>query len=577
MRRILFLFLISIFYSVKAFAFSASDIAGKWANSDFVIEISPNYNIKVYEKGILIKEGSFGFWEDYFQGQNLIEVEKWDIDLKPDYGFYLIVKTSAPYEMYEEGAGETGKWVKLPENTTQILKNDYSGELSFNAFLENPKVCWKNLSWIFGEWRIPESHPSGKTYNVRITPFYYQATTEKVDSVKMNLSELPKTWYIARRGYSSQLGNIICINDLLLDTAAKRVYRVSGLNNKIYLEQTAEYTSSKVVFWIKTILLWGMIIAVGVGGLMVSFVLFRKLFQIMKSLGGKLIIVLNNGGKKIAQSSKVLINNTKESIECLNNKIRNRKNSNEQPQKFSITSWMVAVMGVYIFIFWDIVVGLLLLVFTLIYIIVKKAAPVKVEQIAESCKKKLNPITSKPMLAKGLTWLVVGALICRIFSGFIGFLIIVCSIIFLALIKLAPSVCGKVYGFYEEVSNKVGLWWSKRWVKVVLGVCFIALPFAVQIQNVSVFSSTIGSDIQEYHIDRKIDRIEDKKHLSEADRLKIRYLELRKEGSEAYGEYMQSMRSPAEREKAWETYQYCNREMGEIQEKLIKMGVHPIF
>lgn len=133
--------------------------------------------------------------------------------------------------------------------------------------------CWKNILWVYGEWKVPtDYHNIGQDSHVRITPFYYQ--TLKGNSDKVDFSLAQKERYKLMKVEHKLLGDVVCIDDLYLDTDEKRIYYVDGLDKKIYLEQTAEYTQIKVIFWIVAIIL-------GIGILLGLYFLVRKLIRII--------------------------------------------------------------------------------------------------------------------------------------------------------------------------------------------------------------------------------------------------------------------------------------------------------
>ena len=253
--HILFLLLFTAIYVQAGIP---SWLIGKWTDGIAIIEITSDSKVRIYENDILTKEGSFtydnkGFFETI-----------WDKDLKPEdeYDF--------SYNPYARRLvdGDYG-FIKLPDNigtnNNDNQEKDYSGKINSNEFIVYSKRCWKNISWVYGEWKIPNNHPSGKSYSVKITPFYYQKTTEKTDSIT-DFSELSKKLYKVMEGEHSLLGNVIFIDELYFDLGAKRIY-LSNLDKKIYLEQTVEYTTTtvKVVFWIiasiiSLVILWGVFI-----------------------------------------------------------------------------------------------------------------------------------------------------------------------------------------------------------------------------------------------------------------------------------------------------------------------------
>lgn len=260
-----------LFTTAVSYANVPSWLIGKWADGNIIVEITSDSKMSIYERDILIKEGSFTFDNNGF-----IETQ-WDKDLKPDDEYYFCFSDLSESQWFAHEGGD--KLTKLPENTisndNKSQEKDYSGKLDSHIFVENPQRCWKNISWVYGEWRIPANHPSGKTYAVKITPFYYQATNNIAESGAVDFSGLSKKWYKAMQGQHSLLGDVIYIDDLYFDLTAKRIYQ-SNLDRKIYLEQTVEYTTTKakVIFGVIACIL-------GIGILLGLYFLIRKLIRII--------------------------------------------------------------------------------------------------------------------------------------------------------------------------------------------------------------------------------------------------------------------------------------------------------
>lgn len=260
-----------IFASIYSYANIPSWLIGKWTDGNIVVKITSDNKMSIYEREILIKEGSFTFDDNGF-----IETQ-WDKDIKPDDEYYFCFSDLSESQWFAHEGGD--KLTKLPENTisddNKSQNKDYSGKLDSHIFVENPQRCWKNISWVYGEWRIPANHPSGKTYAVKITPFYYQATSDMTESGTVDFSRLSKKWYKAMQGQHSLLGDVIYIDDLYFDLTAKRIYQ-SNLDRKIYLEQTAEYTTTKAK------IIFGIIVCIlGIGILLGLYFLIRKLIRII--------------------------------------------------------------------------------------------------------------------------------------------------------------------------------------------------------------------------------------------------------------------------------------------------------
>lgn len=197
-------------------------------------------------------------------------------------------------------------------------------------------------------------------------------------------------------------------------------------------------------------------------------------------------------------------------------------------RSISTVQWLLIVGG-YILFFWDIILGFLILVAVGIYVLIRKFAPEKLEKMTTYCREKLQPITSRPMLQKGICGLVVGYLIFRIFFPLTGLIIILLSIIFLLCSKFAPAFCEKVVAAIENVFAVLKPLFSNVWVKVACVVLLIVLPLSMVQEQQSAFSLTpVGTEIQVYHIENEIESIEEEEEvLTPRERLRKRANELR--------------------------------------------------
>lgn len=245
------LFLLMLFASISSFANIPECFTGKWTDGNIIVEIMHDCGMHIYERGILIKEGSFTYDDNGF-----VETQ-WKKDLKPEdkYYFCLGLDGTTAWIAHEGGDFLT----KLPDNIAynenNEQKKDYSGDFNAKIFITDSEIFWKNISWIYGEWRIPENHPSGKSYAIKITPLYYQKVADIANSENIDFSKQQKIWYKPMIGCYDELCNVVYIDDLYLDFAAKRIYEIPGIDRRVYLEQTVEYATMKYILWTIAIML----------------------------------------------------------------------------------------------------------------------------------------------------------------------------------------------------------------------------------------------------------------------------------------------------------------------------------
>ena len=304
-----------IFIILAIFTFATSSVmaqkdlpswlVGKWTDGTLIIQITSDNKMRVYENDILTKEGEFSLDGEF------VDVE-WSKDLKPDKGIYLMVNTHPQYKYLAWEGGD--KLTKMPDNysaaKTDSEEKDYNGGINPNMMTQNAKRCWKNITWAYGEWEIPAGHRSGKVYNIRITPFYYQVIKDRKDGEALDFSAQPKKWYKLMEGENSVLGNVVYIDDLYFDFIDNRIYLASGIDKKIYLNQTVVYITSTI----KTIF-WGVFGVVCLAILLGLYILVKKFIAYCKLLIAKIKETLDEKRKQMEEKRKKLLEKSKQQKE----------------------------------------------------------------------------------------------------------------------------------------------------------------------------------------------------------------------------------------------------------------------
>lgn len=460
---------------------------GKWTDGYVIIEIGPGDKMKIYENDILIKEGTFSV-----DGRGFLEME-WNKDIKPEDEYYLCISTSPDNHWLAHEGGDY--LTKLPDNNelenNAKQQNNYLGEISSNLFIENSSRSWKDISWAYGEWRIPANHISGKTYAVKITPLHYQATTECCDSTII-FSELPKTRYKVMEGHHIALGTVVYIDNLYLDLTSKRLY-LSNLDKKIYLEQTVEYTTTtaKVIFWIIAIII-GLVV---LGAL---FILVRMLIRLLISCVRKITDWVRNCWKKIKtlfyssfkkshSTAKTQLKNVTQSTILTVNESQKELKLEGKCRKLSKIHWLF-IIGGYITLFWSISIGILLLLVTIIYISLQKFSPVKADRIIVSLRNVTQYLIERPLLKRVLLGILIGVLIYRFISVTIGLSTIIFIIFYLICSKYSPKTSIKVDEILSHIGNRICMFWEKPYAKTVLWSILIIFPLLNSTPSQSIIS-----------------------------------------------------------------------------------------
>ena len=142
------------------------------------------------------------------------------------------------------------------------------------------------------------------------------------------------------------------------------------------------------------------------------------------------------------------------------------------------TPLILILLGLYLVFFFDLYLGLLLLIPSIIYLVLRKVKPEKAERLVTNLKGKLQPITSKPLLKHGLIALLIGIVVLRTLGVIPGCIIVGLSIVFLALSRFAPAVAIKIDNGFIGICNKLKLKtiWQNNWVKVAVFVLLLLVP-----------------------------------------------------------------------------------------------------
>ena len=164
---------------------------------------------------------------------------------------------------------------------------------------------------------------------------------------------------------------------------------------------------------------------------------------------------------------------------------------NPKDGKKPITPLILILLGLYLVFFFDLYLGLLLLIPSIIYFVLRKVNPEKAERLVDKIKGKLQPITSKPMLKHGLIALLVGLVVLRTLGVIPGWIIVGLSVVFLALTKFAPAIAQKIDDGCAGICDKLKLRkiWQNNWVKVAVFALLLLFPILGVRPGQSVYST----------------------------------------------------------------------------------------
>lgn len=142
------------------------------------------------------------------------------------------------------------------------------------------------------------------------------------------------------------------------------------------------------------------------------------------------------------------------------------------------TPLILILLGLYLALFFDLYLGLLLLIPALIYIILRKVNHEKAEKLVATVKEKMQPITSRPLLKHGLITLLAGIVVWRTLGLIPGLILMGLSVVFLVLTKFAPAIAQKIdngcMGLFDKLNLKKI--WKHNWVKITVLALLLLIP-----------------------------------------------------------------------------------------------------
>lgn len=415
---------------------------GKWSDGQSIVEISEDCRITIYDGEQVVNTGIFTINENFINA--FWEKSEYCMD-----GYMLFPHLE---QLSIEGGDDL---TKLPEKDVE------PGTPIVDLFIESQRPYTGSIRWAYGEWH--------REYNdapaIIITPKYIQSLREEGEEY-LELSQLDRVEYTVIEEYNSMLGTVIRIGNFYLDTIEERVYCIDGFNNKIYLTKTDEYISSGVKY-----ALWGVAGLIGIGILFGLFVLLRKLGKLLYSFGKKMTPVLIDAAKKAWAATINLFGKAKNSFKALGKKMPNIK-----PRSLTKSQWCL-IAGGYVLLFINTIIGIIILVPIIAYLVINKKNPEKAEALLSKCKDALKPITSRSSLTRGLVMLAIGVFVFRFISLILGLIITVVACVYLICSKFAPKVSDNIDRVLMLFKEKTATWWTNMYVLIALCCLLLIFPF----------------------------------------------------------------------------------------------------
>ncbi len=393
----------------------------------------------------------------------------------------------------------------MDKTSDLISENQLLADFEEKEQLLSQELASNGFGWLHGQWK-QNLYGDIAIINIDSTSISYAKGFEEQGNIEID----------ATNQFPFELHNVIESNTIRLalipntvyvDKDQQGLYSFYDFDQRIDFTKVSEYTEQEQLAiaqkeeaerqtaykksQIIKYLIWA---AIGVVGIVLLLLLVRWIKKLMPKIKASALKAKDNAkekakevSEKAKESKDKLVDKSKELMEKGKTvgehsferiKTAVEENGDDATGKKPFTPWLVSLLGVYSIVFFDIYIGLLLLIPAVIYLILKKVNPEKAEQLMDNIKQKLQPITSKPMLKHGFIALLVGIVVLRTLGIIPGWIIIGLSAAFLALTKFAPTFAQKIDDGCIGISDKLKLGeiWQNNWVKVAVFALLLLIP-----------------------------------------------------------------------------------------------------
>jgi len=458
-----------------------------------------------------------GYHLDSQQGQEILslafdyEMDTYPFDKIKTY-LFLNTDNNQLYYFFEDGTK-----VVLDKTSDLISENQLLADFEEKEQQLSQELASNGYGWLHGQWK-QNIYGDIAIINIDSTSISYAKGFEEQGNIEID----------ATNQFPFELHNVIESNTIRLalipntvyvDKEQQSLYSFYDFDQRIDFTKVSEYTEQEqlaiaqkgeaerqAAYKKSQIIKYSIWAATGVIGVVLLLLLVRWIKKLMPKIKASALKAKDNAkekakevSEKAKESKDKLVDKSKELMEKGKTvgehsferiKTAVEENGDDATGKKPFTPWLVSLLGVYSIVFFDIYIGLLLLIPAVIYLILKKVNPEKAEQLMDNIKQKLQPITSKPMLKHGFIALLVGIVVLRTLGIIPGWIIIGLSAAFLALTKFAPTFAQKIDDGCIGISDKLKLGeiWQNNWVKVAVFALLLLIPILGVRPGQSVYS-----------------------------------------------------------------------------------------
>lgn len=372
------------------------------------------------------------------------------------------------------------------------------------------EIAANQFDWLHGQWKL--DFMFNRILNIdgdsiKVDEGEFDETTNQFKVSRSEKQPINLQYKINSFTNEVELAMMLSPYEIFVDKENQSIYSYYDFDQSIGFEKVSQLTQDEqlaiaqkeeaerqAAYRKGQIIRYSVWAAIGVVGIVLLLLLVRWIKKLMPKIKASALKITDSAKEKAKEMSEIakeskdkLVDKSKElmekgktvgeqSFEKIKTAVEEK--GNDPTGKKPFMPWLISLLGVYSIIFFDIYIGILLLIPSIIYLILRRVNPDKAEQLVGNIKGKLQPITSKPMLKHGMVALLAGIVFLRTLGMIPGLIVIGLSVVFLALVKFAPAIAQKIddgcTGLCDKL--KLGKIWQNNWVKVAVFALLLIVP-----------------------------------------------------------------------------------------------------
>ena len=530
-------------------------LQGEWKNDVYgdIADIYPNDSIRFLKNGLVFSEEEIEYDElgelpttiDDLKGHILFrekfpyEIGSWhesiangDIEAllfecrADEYPYepistYLGIDNEQKQLFYYSDDGEKVVLTKTSElvyeEQMEILEKQMQIEVEEKNKNLPTEIAAHEFDWLHGQWELDMIERIIVNIDEDSVKIERGNTNDETGGYEIERTEsFPINIHYRINNMTREIELLLVSDDLFVDKENKSLFIYHDFDFPNSFEKVSEYTHEEQMAiaqkeaeeWMRMYKrqqiihysIWAVIV---IAALALLFFIVRWIWKMLP----KIKVSIKNASEKTKKKVKTIADNTR-------NKIKGTKSAASGTYvKQNKTVIFVVLLGLYITLFFDLIIGLIITIPALVFLIISKKKPEKTELFISKTIEKLEPIISRPLLKRGIIAVLIGLLLARIINLYFGLSITALALVFLAIYKFAPQTAQKIDDklakLWQSAKNsKVGenikRLWQKKGVRIATYTVLIILPFFIRpsseqnVMTVSesyVYSSITGEEV----------------------------------------------------------------------------------